>query len=82
MLFGGAPATAQEIVTLSTRPGVMQSFFIANLPQNPQVIAILFPGSGGLIRLRQDNGQIKFGQNNFLVRSRGDFVKRGWLPPF
>ena len=77
LLFGGAPATAQEIVTLSTRPGVMQSFFIASLPQNPQAIAILFPGSGGLIRLRQENGQIKFGQNNFLVRSRGDFVKRG-----
>ena len=37
----------------------------------------MFPGSGGLIRLRQENGQIKFGQNNFLVRSRGDFVKRG-----
>ena len=77
LLFGGAPATAQEIVTLSTRPGVTQSFFIANLPQNPQAIAILFPGSGGLIRLRQEDGQIKFGQNNFLVRSRGEFVKRG-----
>jgi hypothetical protein len=77
LLFGGAPATAQEIVTLSTRPGVMQSFFMASLPQNPQAIAILFPGSGGLIRLRQEKDQIKFGQNNFLVRSRGDFVKRG-----
>ena len=64
-------------MTLSTRPGVTQSFFIANLGENPQAIAILFPGSGGLIRLRQEKGQIKFGQNNFLVRSRGDFVKRG-----
>jgi len=77
LLFGGAPATAQEIVTLSTRPGVMQSIFIASLPQNPQAIAILFAGSGGLIRLRQEKGQIKFGQNNFLVRSRSDFVKLG-----
>jgi Serine aminopeptidase, S33 len=70
-------APAQEMVTLQTRPGVMQSFFITNLGDNPQAVAVLFAGSGGLIRLRQENGQIKFGQNNFLVRSRGDFVKRG-----
>lgn len=72
-----AIAGAQEIVGLSTRTGVTQSFFIASLPQNPQAIAVLFPGSGGLIRLRREKDQIKFGQNNFLVRSRGEFVQRG-----
>ena len=77
LLFVGAAAMPQEIVTLSTRTGVTQSFFIASLPQNPQAVAVLFPGSGGLIRLRQEKDQIKFGQNNFLVRSRGEFVKRG-----
>jgi hypothetical protein len=77
LLFIGAAAMAQEIVTLSTRTGVTQSLFIASLPQNPQAAALLFPGSGGLIRLRKENDQIKFGQNNFLVRSRGEFVKRG-----
>jgi hypothetical protein len=70
-------AHAQEIVTQPTRSGVTQSFFITNLGDNPQAIAILFPGSGGLIRLRQEKDQIKFGQNNFLVRTRGEFVKRG-----
>jgi hypothetical protein len=65
------------MVTQPTRPGVTQSFFITNLGDNPQAIAILFPGSGGLIRLRQEKDQIKFGQNNFLVRTRGEFVKRG-----
>jgi Serine aminopeptidase, S33 len=74
-----ATAAAQEIVTLATRPGVTQAFFIASLPQNPQAIAILFPGSAGLIRLREEKGQIKFGQNNFLVRSRGEFVKHGMV---
>jgi hypothetical protein len=68
---------AQEIITLSTRAGVTQSFFIAGPPQNPQAIALLFPGARGLIRLRQEKDQIKFGPNNFLVRSRGEFVKRG-----
>jgi Serine aminopeptidase, S33 len=72
-----AKAPAQEIVTLPTRPNVTQSFFIAKPLPNPQAVAILFPGSGGLIRLREEKGQIKFGQNNFLVRSRGEFVQRG-----
>ena len=77
-LFGFViTAHAQEMVTQPTRPGVTQSFFITNLGDNPQAIAILFPGSGGLIRLRQEKDQIKFGQNNFLVRSRDEFVKRG-----
>jgi len=70
-------ASAQEIVTLSTRPGVTQSYFLTSLPQNPQAVAVLFPGSGGLIRLREEKGQIKFGPNNFLVRSRSEFTKRG-----
>jgi hypothetical protein len=69
-------AHAQEIVTLPTRSGVTQLFLIAGLPQNSQAVAVLFPGSGGLIRLRQEKGDIKFGPNNFLVRSRGEFVKR------
>jgi hypothetical protein len=77
LLFGGTATTAEEIVTLSTRPGVTQSFFIAALPQNPQAIAILFPGASGRIRLRLEKDQIKFGPNNFLVRSRAEFVIRG-----
>jgi len=68
---------AQEIVTLSTRPGVTQSYFLARAPQDPQAVAVLFPGSGGLIQLRMEGGQIKFSPNNFLVRSRDEFTKRG-----
>ena len=30
-LYGAAPALAQEMVTLNTRAGVTQSFFIANM---------------------------------------------------
>jgi hypothetical protein len=77
LLLFGAAAGAQEIVTLSSRPGVTQSYFLASLPRAPQAIALLFPGSGGTVQLRQDNGQIKFSPNNFLVRSRSEFVKRG-----
>jgi hypothetical protein len=66
----------QEIVTLPTRTNVTQSYFLARVPQSPQAVAILFPGSGGLIQLRNENGQIKFSTGNFLVRSRAEFVNR------
>lgn len=72
-----APACAQQIVTLSPRPGVTQAYFLTSTPKNLQAIAVLFPGSGGTIQLRTENGQPTFNQGNFLVRSRAEFVKRG-----
>ena len=75
--FPDAALAQQEIVTLSTRPGVTQSYFLTSIPKDLQAMAVLFPGSGGLINLRSENGQPKFGQGNFLVRSRAEFVKRG-----
>lgn len=74
-------AHAQEIVTLTTRPGVMQSFFIANMGAvKPEAAALLFIGGGGNIRLRMEEGQPKFGAQNFLPRSRGEFIRNGILP--
>src|SRR4029079_17739960 len=75
--FSGAALAQQEIVTLATRPGVTQSFFLTSVPQELRAVAILLPGSGGLINLRSENGQPKFGQGNFLVRSRAQFIKNG-----
>ncbi len=80
LLMIEAPAYGQEIVTLSARPGVTQAFFIASPPKNPQAIAILFPGSGGFIRIRREKEKIKFDDQNFLVRSRTEFIKRGVIP--
>ncbi len=76
-MVGASPVRAQEIVTLATRPRATQSYFLARVPEKPEAIAILFPGSGGDIRLRSDGGDIKFSPGNFLVRVRGEFVKRG-----
>jgi hypothetical protein len=72
-------AWAQEIVNLSTRAGVTQSYFLARAPTNPRAIAVLFPGSGGLIKLRQEAGRIRFSPNNFLVRARTEFIKRSFV---
>ena len=67
----------QEIVTLPTRAGVSQSYFLTSFPKNLQGVALLFPGSGGLIQLRSENGKPRFNQGNFLVRSRSEFIKNG-----
>jgi hypothetical protein len=70
-------AAAQEMVSLATRPNVTQLYFLTSRPKDLQAVAVLFPGSGGWIRLRTENGQVRFNQGNFLVRSRAEFVKRG-----
>lgn len=76
-LASAAAAEAQELVTVQTRPGVLQAYFLASAPRDPQAVAVLFPGGGGNIRLRVEDGRIKFSPGNFLVRSRAEFVKRG-----
>lgn len=70
-------AQAQEVVQLSTRPGVTQSYFLARVPEKPRAIAVLFPGGNGLIHLRKENDRNKFDSENFIVRSRAEFVNRG-----
>jgi hypothetical protein len=72
-----ASAEAQEIVTVATRPEVTQAFFLARVPQDAKAVALLFPGSAGLIKLRSEQQRIKFNSGNFLVRSRAEFVNRG-----
>jgi Serine aminopeptidase, S33 len=83
LLFAGTlhAAHAQEIVALNTRPGVTQSFFIANMGGvKPEAAALLFIGGGGYIGLRMENGQPRFSAGNFLPRSRAEFIRNGILP--
>ena len=75
-LVAASPAGAQEIVRLDARPGVTQSYFLARVPKDPQAVALLFPGGGGSIGLRSEDGRIRFAPGNFLVRVRAEFVKR------
>jgi hypothetical protein len=81
LLVMALPAHAREVVTLQTRPGVSLSFFIAGMGAvKPQAAALLLIGGGGNIRLRMEEGQVKFGQQNFLPRSRREFIAEGILP--
>lgn len=76
-IFLASSARAQEVVALAPRPGVTETFFLASAPKEPRAIAILFPGGGGYVHIRTENGQPKFDGGNFLVRVRAEFVKRG-----
>ena len=70
--------SGQELVNLSTRDGVTQSFLLVAPPSNkPAAAVVLLPGGSGAIRLRRDGGEIKFQNGNFLVRSRMSFVDGG-----
>jgi hypothetical protein len=81
LLLLALPAHAREVVTLQTRPGVTLSFFIAGMGEvKPQAAALMLIGGGGNIRLRMENGQVKFGAQNFLPRSRREFIAEGILP--
>ena len=81
LLAFSAATEAQEIVTVASRPGVTQSFFVAGMGgRKPEAVALLYVGGDGIIRLRMEDGQPKFGANNFLPRSRGEFIRNGVLP--
>jgi hypothetical protein len=73
--FWATASAQQEIVTLATRSGVTQSYFLTSIPKDLGAVAILFAGSGGLIQLRNENGKPRFNTGNFLVRSRSEFIK-------
>jgi pimeloyl-ACP methyl ester carboxylesterase len=77
LLSAATNAHGEEIITLPTRAGVTQSFLLSTPAHQPAAVAVLFPGGFGGIRLRMENGQIKFGAGNFLVRSRNFFINGG-----
>ena len=65
-------------MTLQTRPGVTQSFYLPSMgKRKPQAVALLLTAD---IRLRQEEGRIVFSTGNFLLRSRNSFVRNGIVP--
>ena len=81
LLLLALPAQAREVVTLQTRPGVSLSFFIAGMGKvQPRAAALMLIGGGGNLRLRVEGGQVLFGQQNFLPRTRREFIAEAILP--
>ncbi|MHA3904701.1 alpha/beta hydrolase [Castellaniella sp. WN] len=67
----------QKVVDIPTRPGITQRLLVLSPPE-PKAAVILFPGGHGGLQLSA-NGAMKWGENNFLVRTRRMFADQGLL---
>ncbi|PYN73910.1 MAG: alpha/beta hydrolase [Candidatus Rokuibacteriota bacterium] len=70
----GYAEVAQRVVDVPTRPGVTQRFVLLT-PQQPKAAVVLFAGGHGGLQI-QDNGSLRWGAGNFLVRSRQLFAEQ------
>lgn len=71
-------ASAEDIVILSTRGGVTQSYLLSPTPAGKaRAVAILFPGGAGKVNLEREAGRAVLDRGNFLVRSRRLFTGSG-----
>lgn len=73
----GASALAQGAVDIPTRPGVSQRVLLLE-PPNAKAAVVLFAGGHGGLQLFP-NGSMKWGEGNFLVRTRQLFADQGLL---
>ena len=81
LALAALPAAARGIVTLQTRPGVQLSYFVTGMEGvAPRAVALMLIGGGGNIHLREEDGKVKFGAQNFLPRARQEFIARGIQP--
>jgi hypothetical protein len=81
VVLAAAPAAAQEIAHVAPRPGVTQSFFVADMGRRqPRAVAMLLIGGGGNLKLRMEDGKVRFAPGNFLARARGEFIRNDILP--
>lgn len=67
--------TAQKVVDIPTRPGITQRMLVLS-PQDPKAAVVLLAGGHGGLQIFP-NGSMKWGDNNFLVRTRQQFAEQG-----
>ncbi len=74
------PALAQiteKVVDIPTRPGVTQRMLVLSPPE-PKATVVLFAGGHGGLQIFP-NGSMKWGEPNFLIRTRKLFAEQGML---
>lgn len=69
--------STQRVVDIPTRQGVTQRMLVLS-PQAPKAAVILFAGGHGGLQV-SPNGTLKWGEGNFLIRTRQLFVDQGLL---
>ena len=71
------PQPQPTVVDLPTRPGVTQRMLVITPPEPKAAVVLLAGGHGGLQIF--PNGSFKWGEGNFLVRSRQLFADKGLM---
>jgi len=57
--FVNGPASADEIIALNPRSGVIQTVLLWQpSPSDPQVVLLVFPGGGGNVGFETTNGRV------------------------
>lgn len=69
--------TQQRVVDVPTRPGVTERLLVLT-PPTPKAAVILLPGGHGGLQM-QPEGSIRWGDSNFLVRTRQLFADQGLM---
>lgn len=69
--------TVQKVVDVPTRSGVSQRMLVLSPPE-PKAAVILIPGGHGGLQIFS-NCSFKWGEGNFLVRSRQLFADQGLI---
>jgi len=81
MVFAAHTSSAEELVEVTTSRGVEQRYLLEIPDEEPSAIVLLFAGGKGALNL--NNGlfgpAINWGKNNFLVRTRKDLAKQGFI---
>lgn len=67
----------QKVVDIPTRPGVTQRMLVL-APPEPKAAVVLIPGGHGGLQMFP-NGSMKWGEGNFLVRTRQLFAEQALL---
>jgi len=67
--------TTPKIVDIPTRPGVTERLLVHS-PPDPKAAVVLFAGGHGGLQI-YPNGSMKWGEGNFLVRTRQLFADQG-----
>lgn len=70
-----AQARTSEVVDLPLRPGVTQRVLLV-APEAPRAVALMLPGGHGGLGL-YPNGSMRWGDTNFVVRTREQFAAQG-----
>ncbi|MDB5868812.1 MAG: hypothetical protein JWP96_1144, partial [Polaromonas sp.] len=77
LLSHGHAQVIQKVVDIPTRPGVTQRMIVLS-PAEPKAAVVLIPGGHGGLQVFS-NGSMKWGEGNFLVRTRQLFADQGLL---